>query len=107
MTVEITPQAAFADYLRSTTIDLWDVDKSDPFAAALDDLALTVDTLQDDDPDAEYLGLFVKDGHFEPDVLLDRLLHRITLNEMTAWKTDREFVSYLVHHHRDPTAEDI
>lgn len=102
--MEITPQAAFADYLRSTARELWDVDPSDEYGAAFDDLALTVDVLEDNDEDTEYLNRFVNDGRFVPDVLLDRLLHRVTLNERTEWNTDREFVAYLVHHHRTPTA---
>src|SRR3954469_19767101 len=104
--MDVTAQTAFADYLRTTARELWEINGSDSYAVALDDLALTVDVLGDNDPDTEYLNRFVKEGRFEPDVLLDRLLHRISLDNSAGWSTDREFVSYLVRHHRDPTVEE-
>lgn len=95
-------QAAFATYLQDEAHTLWEVDENDAYGLALDTLSLTVESLPDDDPDLIYLQQFVEGGVFvPPDELFSRLLHRITLRgESQPWLTDRQFVDYLVRHHR-------
>jgi len=95
-------QAAFATYLQDEAHTLWEVDENDAYGLALDTLSLTVESLPDDQTDLIYLPQFVEGGVFvPPDELFSRLLHRITLrDEDRPWHTDKEFLSYLVHHHR-------
>jgi hypothetical protein len=84
-------------------------------------LAEAVEGLPDTDPDIVYLAReFVRDGRFEPDPQLARLLERAVLDGHVRdvhgvpeieppspfWTNSREFLGYVVAQHRDPTKDE-